>query len=305
MWSGAAAQAATAHHTRRSAEVDELATVVHTAGQALLVAADAIGQARTSLQSALTAATAAGCTVLDDGTVLPPARPPVPGGLTDVDLIAWQADADATAAAQAAVAARLEAQIRAALNAAGAADGTSAAALSALQPPQISAAPQPVTMGLTGGRWGPLALPACPTIPDTSTSDDDGHWWDGTVEQLGGFADGVRDGVVEPVKMVGGLVGLNGGTSDAWSDLGQGLKHGVTHPADFGKALIGWDDLSAGRYGHWAGELVPGIAAAFVTGGAAAGLKGADAAADSTRRTGPAERQSRDRRPTRLRRSCP
>ena len=292
VWSGAAAQAATAHHTRRSTEVDELATVVHTAGQALLVAADALGQARTSLQSALTAASAAGCTVLDDGTVLPPARPPVPAGLTDEHLTAWQTQAHATAAAQAAGAARLEAQIRAALTAAGAADDVSAAALAALQPPQISPAPQPVTMGLTGGQWGPIALPACPTTPATPMTPDDGNWWDGTVEQLGGFADGVRDGVVEPVKMVGGLVGLNGDVSDNWGDLGQGIKHGVTHPADFGKALIGWDDLSSGNYGHWAGELVPGIAAAFATGGAAAGLKGADAAA-ATARAGQVLRNAR------------
>ena len=67
--SGAAAQAATTRHMRRSAEVDELATVVHTAGQALL-RAEAIGHAGTSLQSALSAASAARCTVLDDGTVL-------------------------------------------------------------------------------------------------------------------------------------------------------------------------------------------------------------------------------------------
>jgi hypothetical protein len=292
VWSGAAAQAATAHHTRRSAEVDDLGTVVHTAGQALLRAAEAIGQARTSLQSALAAASAAGCTVLDDGTVLPPARPPVPGGLTDEDRTAWQTEADATAAAQAGVAARLEAQIRSALTAAGAADDVSAAALAALQPPTVSPAPQPVAMGLTGGQWGPMALPSCPTTPTTPATTDDGNWWDGTVEQLGGFADGVRDGVVEPVKMVGGLVGLNGDTSDNWSDLGQGLEHGVTHPADFGKALIGWDDLSAGRYGHWAGELVPGIAAAFATGGAAAGLKGADAAA-ATARAGQVLRNAR------------
>lgn len=34
VWWGAAAQAATAHHARRSAEVDALADVVHAAGQA-------------------------------------------------------------------------------------------------------------------------------------------------------------------------------------------------------------------------------------------------------------------------------
>jgi hypothetical protein len=297
VWSGAAAQAATAHHRRRSAEVDDLATVVHTAGQALLRAAEGIGSARSSLQAALAAAAAAGCTVLDDGTVLPPARPAMPAGLTEQDASAWQAQADATAAADAATAARLAAQIRAALAAAGAADDTSAAALSALQPPQVSPPPRPVPMGFTGGQWGPLPLPSCPTTQPASTvspaQDDDGNWWDGAVDQLGGFADGVRDGVVEPVKMVGGLVGLNGDVTDNWSDLGSGIAHGVRNPTDFGKALIGWDDLSAGNYGHWAGELAPGLVAAFFTGGAAAGLKGADAAA-TTARAGQALRSVRN-----------
>lgn len=185
VWSGAAAQAATAHHTRRSAEVDELAAVVHTAGQALLAAADAVGQARASLQSALAAASAAGCTVLDDGTVLPPARPPVPGGLTDEALTAWHAEADATAAAQAAGAARLGAQVRAALTAAGAADDVSAVALSALRPPAVSPAPEPVRMGLTGGRWGPVALPSCPTTPE---ADEDEHGW--LYDAVGGIGSG-------------------------------------------------------------------------------------------------------------------
>ena len=207
VWSGAAAQAATAHHRRRAAEVDELATVVHTAGQALLRAADAIGPARTSLQSALAAASAAGCTVLDDGTVLPPARPPVPGGLSDQDLTTWQTQADATAAADAAVAARLASQIRAALTAAGAADATSAAALSALQPPQISPAPRPVQMGLTGGQWAPVPLPSCPVTPQAPAppapeEEDDGGFWSslghgvldvaGLVPVLGEPADGIN-----------------------------------------------------------------------------------------------------------------
>jgi len=299
VWSGEAAQAATAHHRRRSTEVDDLATVVHTAGRALIAAADAIGQARTSTQSALAAAAAAGCTVLDDGTVLPPPRPSMPGGLNDPDASAWRAQADATAAAQAATAARLTAQIRAALTAAGAADDTNAAALAALQPPLISPPPRPVQMGFTGGQWGPLPLPSCPITQSTSTSspaqdddDEDDGWWDGAVDQLVGFGTGVRDGVVEPVKMVGGLVGLNGDVTDNWSDLGSGIAHGVRNPTEFGKALIGWDDLSAGNYGHWAGELAPGVVAAFFTGGAAAGLKGADTAA-TTARAGQALRNVR------------
>ena len=102
-------------------------------------------------------------------------------------------------------------------------------------------------------------------------------------EQAAGFGRGLRDGVVEPVAMVGGLVGLNGDVSDSWSALGSGLAYGFTNPGDFTKALVGWDDIEKGEYGHWAGELVPGAVAAFFTGGAAAGVKGAQATAAAQR----------------------
>jgi hypothetical protein len=60
----------------------------------------------------------------------------------------------------------------------------------------------------------------------------------------------------------------------------------VTNPGDFAKALVGWEDLSRGDYGHWAGELAPTVVAAFFSGGAAAGLKGGDAASAATRAGG-------------------
>lgn len=102
------------------------------------------------------------------------------------------------------------------------------------------------------------------------------HWYDGALHQVKGVGTGLWDGVAQPVAMVGGLVGLDGDVSDNWSSLGGGLWHGVTHPVDFGKALIDWKDLASGEYGHWAGELAPSVAAAFFTGGAAAGAKGAE-----------------------------
>jgi hypothetical protein len=91
------------------------------------------------------------------------------------------------------------------------------------------------------------------------------------------FGEGVWDGVKDPVVMVGGLAGLHGDFTDNWSALGNGVAHGVTHPLDFGKAVIGWEYLSKGEYSYWAGNLVPGAAAAFFTGGAAAAVKGSDA----------------------------
>lgn len=99
------------------------------------------------------------------------------------------------------------------------------------------------------------------------------HWYSPVTD----FAGGAWDAVKDPVVMVGGLVGLHGDVSDNWSALGGGLAHGVTHPLDFGKALIDWQDLSQGHYARWGGQLLPSVAAAFFTGGGAAAVKGADA----------------------------
>jgi hypothetical protein len=115
--------------------------------------------------------------------------------------------------------------------------------------------------------------------PPPAPVHQESHWYD----QVTGFFGGVYDGVAEPVGMIGGLVGLNGDVSDNWAALGSGLLHGVTHPVDFGKALIDWDDLSKGNYGHWAGELAPTIVAAIFSGGAGAAVKGVDATAAAER----------------------
>jgi hypothetical protein len=123
------------------------------------------------------------------------------------------------------------------------------------------------------GTLAPFRPPAPAPVHQES------HWYD----QVTGFASGVWDGVKDPAVMIGGLVGLHGDVSDNWAALGSGLWHGITDPIDFGKAVIGWDDLSQGHYGHWAGELAPTVVAAFFSGGAAAGVKGADAAAAATR----------------------
>ncbi len=110
-----------------------------------------------------------------------------------------------------------------------------------------------------------------PAPPPPPPAEDEGGW------SFGQFFDGVRDGVVEPVAFAGGLVGLNGDVTDNWVSLGRGVRHGATNPGDFVKAAVNWEDLSEGNYAHWGGELLPSVAAAFATGGAAAGVKGADA----------------------------
>lgn len=109
--------------------------------------------------------------------------------------------------------------------------------------------------------------------PPAAPPEQESHWYSPVVN----FGKGAWDGVKDPVVMVGGLVGLHGDFTDNWSNLGRGIAYGVTHPLDFGKAAIGWEHLAKGEYSYWAGNLVPGAAAAFFTGGAAATVKGSDA----------------------------
>ncbi|WP_104435902.1 hypothetical protein [Kineococcus xinjiangensis] len=105
------------------------------------------------------------------------------------------------------------------------------------------------------------------------------HFLNEAGNQLDGFIDGVVGGVKEPIGFVGGLIGLNGDVSDNWANFGNGLVHNVTHPLDFAKNVIGYDDLANGDYGHWLGNLVPGAVAAIATGGGALAIRGTTGAA--------------------------
>ncbi len=104
---------------------------------------------------------------------------------------------------------------------------------------------------------------------------------------------------------VGGLTGHGRGRSDALPalehqrgdrsrepppgvrELGEAGKFAWSNPGEFGKALINYEDLAAGRYDEWLGNLAPDAVAALATGGAAPAvsrsLKGADAAGDVAR----------------------
>ena len=166
-WSGQAADAATVHTTQRAGEVEVFSERVRAAGTALVQAGEALATARAELLAAVQAAGAAGCTVTDDGTVVPPALPDPPSALAPDRLDAWRTDRDGAAAQTTALVGRLTAQIQGALTAAGQADDTAAAALNGLELPQISPPPVPVMMGLTGGEWGPLAGPVVPVGPAT------------------------------------------------------------------------------------------------------------------------------------------
>ncbi|MGN6331405.1 MAG: hypothetical protein ACTHOD_07100 [Motilibacteraceae bacterium] len=122
----------------------------------------------------------------------------------------------------------------------------------------------------------PIAPPPPPRPVSSPAPSHHGGFWSGAWHQVSGFGSGLWHGVADPVEMTVGLVNPFGDIGRHWSDLGHGLWNGVTHPGEFGKALIDWQDLSHGDYGRWAGQLLPSVAAAFVTGGAAAGVRGAD-----------------------------
>lgn len=287
VWLGQTASAATAHIARRSGEVDALAAVLHSAGLTLQRAGELLSVAQAGLRAALAQADAAGCKVAEDGTFIPLAPSPVPPRMVPTDLAALQTERDAAEVRHAALAAGIAGRIRAVLQGAGQIDDATGAALRSLQIPSMSAPPRPVAMGPSGGLWGTLpGLPVVPPPAKARAKDENGGFWQGLGHQVSGLGHGVVDGVVEPVKMISGLVGLNGDRRGHWNSLFDGLKHDMAHPRDFGEALVGWEDLAAGEYGHGLGELIPGAAAAVMTGGAGAAVRGtkvADDVADAAR----------------------
>jgi hypothetical protein len=101
-------------------------------------------------------------------------------------------------------------------------------------------------------------------------------WYDSVLHQVAGFGEGLYRGVLDPTKLLIGLVNPFGDQLKHWEQLGSGLATAFEHPGQFGKALIDWKDISTGQYGRWLGELAPSVAAAFATGGAAAAVKGVD-----------------------------
>jgi hypothetical protein len=101
----------------------------------------------------------------------------------------------------------------------------------------------------------------------------------GFFEDVGGgildFAEGAWDAVKDPFVMLYDLTPLNDDWTDAWSALGHGLAYGATHPLEFGKALIALDALEERGVAYWLGNLAPAVAATILSGGAAAGVRGA------------------------------
>lgn len=72
---------------------------------------------------------------------------------------------------------------------------------------------------------------------------------------------------------------------ERWSQLGDAGQFAWENPGEFGKQLINYEDLAAGRYGEWLGNLAPDAVLAVTTAGAGTaasrGLRATDAVADT------------------------
>jgi len=108
------------------------------------------------------------------------------------------------------------------------------------------------------------------------------------------FADGAYHGIHDPMVALQNLspTRLLEDPKAYLHDLagvGKGLAYGATHPLEFGKTLIDYNDLKSGNYARWLGNLTPAVAATILSGGSsdiaegaadAAGAAAGDAAAE-------------------------
>ena len=100
--------------------------------------------------------------------------------------------------------------------------------------------------------------------------------WDQAKQVPGGAWEGVT-GIYEGGKFILSLNPTNamnwrdpGAMIDRYQQLGEAGVFAWNNPGEFGKALINYEDLEAGRYGEWAGNLLPDAILAVATGGAGA-----------------------------------
>ena len=118
---------------------------------------------------------------------------------------------------------------------------------------------------------------------------DEGNWFERRLDDVGDAASWTWDqakqvpgGVWEGTKGIGEgayfLYQLNptnplnwrdpGAMIDRYEQLGDTAVYAYENPDEFGKALINWEDLEAGRYGEWLGNLAPDALLAIGTAGA-------------------------------------
>jgi hypothetical protein len=101
----------------------------------------------------------------------------------------------------------------------------------------------------------------------------------GFFHDVGDFFSGAWDAIKDPAVMIYHLTPFSDGWTKAWGDLRHGLAYGVTHPVEFGKALVNLDALHERGLSYWLGNLAPAVAATLLSGGAAAGVRGAEGVA--------------------------
>jgi hypothetical protein len=158
----------------------------------------------------------------------------------------------------------------------------------------------------TGIETGMPQLVLPPPPPSASAPKEDKPWYEDvgdfavgaagwTRDRAAGFGRGAWEGVQgmgEGGLMLYRLSNINAVIDPAshrreYEKLGEAGKFAWSNPGEFGKALINYEDLAAGRYDEWLGNLAPDAVAALATGGAAPAvsrsLKGADAAGDLAR----------------------
>ena len=140
---------------------------------------------------------------------------------------------------------------------------------------------------------------------------DEGNWFERRLDDVGDAASWTWDqakqvpgGVWEGTKGIGEgayfLYQLNPSNPTNWRDpgamidryeqLGETGRYAYENPGEFGKALINYEDLEAGRYGEWIGNFGPDAVVAVATGGTGAVvtrgtkvMKATDKLTDATR----------------------
>ena len=191
--------------------------------------------------------------------------------------------------------------IQAEQDAAGAVRGA-AALLPDVQLPGGAASPSayagtifagPVSPFARDPRWGSAMAKAA----TDDEAEDDRAWYEKAPGWLGDQAVGAAKGFGEGVVGIGegGLMLYRMSLTNAiidrdsfdrqWADTGKAAEFAWQHPGEFGKAVVNWEDLEAGRFGEWGGGFGPDALLAVGTAGvgtaATRGLRGADALADT------------------------
>ena len=120
--------------------------------------------------------------------------------------------------------------------------------------------------------------------------------WDQAKQVPGGAWEGTK-GIYEGGKFVLELNPMSadnmmhpGRTLERYKQLAGAGQFAYEHPGEFGKQLINYEDLAAGRYGEWAGNLAPDIVLAVTTGGAGTAATRSARMAKATSKLSEAER---------------